>query len=42
MIVINCLPYQLIQTDVKIVNPEYDLWEIQLQALPCSKPPTHR
>jgi len=23
-IVINCLPYQLVQTEVKIVNPAYD------------------
>jgi len=32
MIVINYLPYQLIQTYVKIVKPAYDLWETQLQA----------
>src|SRR6218665_884628 len=38
MIVINCLPYQLIQTKVKIVKPAYDPRETQLQALPCITP----
>src|SRR6218665_3565640 len=42
MKVIDCLPYQLLQTKVTIVNPPYHPSEIQPQALSCSKPPQHR
>jgi len=44
MIVINCLPYQLIQTEVKIVNPAYVMTREQYNSKPCPavNPQQHR
>jgi len=35
MIVTNCLPYQLIQTEVKIVNPAYVMTRENYNSKPC-------
>src|SRR6218665_1033498 len=35
MIVINCLPYQLIRTEVKTIKPAYDMTFEKYNSKPC-------